>query len=974
MPTGLGLGLQGTGFSPVSPNDRDYYYPTLSPRQHHFQQTQQQHPGANHEQRKALPPISTRVPGQVGFLFTPNPDSGFASSTSTPNFSFNTSSPMALPTSTPQSGRLTNSSFKDRLSKALAIRKKTSQQTEMSSETEGRPDSHGQESVSLTHTTTHSRSQSGVSTPPTGYSDPSPIFSSQMKQRGLESDEHNSFDDSDLWSHGEDQRYHAADGFNNEYMVRTAGYMPNTPLETIREEEARLAAHRSAIQALHSSSPAASRHPVHSSSFEVTVSTVKSHGEEDYSVHQDESGISSLRFGSSSQHLPIQTNAQVDADDSFGTNYYSSDESSYEGDQDEAQQVLSNPHLYQSSSVSRSLASYPASEYQNLTNPSFAGNSRHYESDSQNFESGEFVSQAFNTERSILPSHQTGETLERPSLPDNYPSSQTLPTDSIKRAEPSVTEMLSFIPTSSQKSSSRPALSRLDTDASFAGMESGPNVVVSGTMEAAKASSSILGGGSIRSGSDDSSIPSRKNSNNRSAVGSAGNSAGRLAMGPRSNSNSSRGFPVSPLSFGGRPGLSRNASDRSPASPGTEDYFRRDLESHLKRLSIISASSDANSSGIAVVVNVDENKIHTSSFRGSIELLSGFDGNSKHASMQSRRSGESQDGLLSDSASPAIAEEETRTDSRLSPEGELSKNSSGSSRDSQENVVKNDTKKLKSLQLPADVLLHPADPRYEHVYRMREVDPTEERIMVPVYQFPTPGSFPNRNALTRPITSKVSQRLSQGIESGSIASLRSSRAKTPDLRRGEFEDIPLTPLGSGSRPKLENRGSDIRQQLKTHSISSAPSSIRLPVRSKSPSFHIDLEAPAPVADVHPALRPPRYFRPASPHLVPSSSFYRIEDLEASRMTASPEALEQATRLSRFLFLCCFLFPPCLLILAYGGFDGIVAEISKGKVAGVTDHYKKVAKWVGWGIAVTIVAGVTGAIIGAVLVSSTSLGA
>jgi hypothetical protein len=92
------------------------------------------------------------------------------------------------------------------------------------------------------------------------------------------------------------------------------------------------------------------------------------------------------------------------------------------------------------------------------------------------------------------------------------------------------------------------------------------------------------------------------------------------------------------------------------------------------------------------------------------------------------------------------------------------------------------------------------------------------------------------------------------------------------------------------------------------------------------------------------------------------------------MTASPEVMEQATRLSKLLFLCCFLFPPCLLILAYGGFDGIVAEISKGTVAGVTDHYKRIAKWAGWGLAVTIVAGVSGAIIGAVLVSSTSLGA
>jgi hypothetical protein len=726
----MGLGLQGTasGFSPVSPNDREYYYPTLSPREHHFQPPpqQQQISGTSHKQRKALPPISTRVPGQVSFLFTPNPDSGFASSTSTSKFSFNTSSPMALPTSTPQSGRPSSSSFKDRLSKALAGRKKANQQTEQSNEAEGRPDSRGRESVSLTHTTTHSRSQSGVSTPPTGYSDPSPIISSQMKQKGYEADERNPFEDTDAWSRGEDQHYHRTDGFSSEYMVRNTGYIPSTPLETIAEEEARLAAHRSAIQSLNnSSSPTVSRHPVHSSSFEVTVSTEKSHADEDYSANQDDSGISSLRFGSSSHEvLPIQSNVEVGVDDSFGTNYYSSDESSYGGFHDEPQQVVSNPHLYQSSFASRSLASYPASEYQNLTDPAFGSNSRNCDPGSQNFQSGEFVSQEF-TQRSILPSQQTREALERPGLPDNYPSSQTLPKDSAHRSgeEPSVDDMFSVIPASVQNtSSSRFGLQRLNTDASFAGIESGPNVVASGTIEAAKASSSILGTGSIRTVSDNSSIPSCMNSNNRSVGGSAGNSAVRLGMGPRSNSASSHCFPVSPLSFNNRPALSRNASDRSPASPGVDDYFRRDLENQLKRLSIISASSDADgmsSSGIAVVVNLDDNKIRTSSFRGSIELLSGFESNSKHASMQSGRSGESQNGLLSDRSSPVIVEEEeTRTDSRVSPDGEGSKDSTRPSHDSQENLVKSNTKQLKSQQLPADVILHPADSRYEQYVQL----------------------------------------------------------------------------------------------------------------------------------------------------------------------------------------------------------------------------------------------------------------
>lgn len=709
----MGLGVQGAGnlFTPLSPTSSEYQYPTLSPQQQNFQQPQQQqerYPGLNQEQRRALPPLSTRVSGQISFSYTPNLDSGFASSTSTPNpqFSFNTSSPMAPPASTPQSGRAANPSLRDRLGKALASRKKTNNQTE---EAELRPDSHGRDSIALTHTTTHSRSQSGVSTPPTGYSDPSPIFSGQMKTRVSEIDEERDFD-SEPWSH-DDPRYHGADGFNGEYMVRSS-YLPNTPLDTIAEEEARLVAHRSAMNALNSSSPAPARHPVHSSSFEVTVSTEKSHGDESYCTNHEDSAISSLRFGSS--HVaPVQSNDAAGADDSFGTNYYSSDESFYEEDHGEARPVVSNPHMFQSSIASRSLTHYPASEYADLTDPSFGSGGHHFVVGSQEFQS-DFASQDF-TERSILPSQQTWESMVQGN--NGQPSSsQALPQDQSNRngagRELSVTEMLSVIPDSSHKtSSSRPGLNT--TGLSFAGIESGPNVVVSGTLEAAKASSSILGPGSIRSASDNSSVPSRMNSNNPSINASASNSSARLNIGPRSNSASSRAPSVSPFSFGNRPGLSRNASDRSPASPGAEDYFRRDLETQLKRLSKISASSEVDgmsSSGIAVVVNVGDNKIRTSSWRGSIEMLTGFDGSNKHASMQSRHSGESQDGLLSGQPSPAIIEEdETKPDSRFSPDGQ----GSGSSQDSQDHLSKPEGKLLKSQQLPANVLLHPADPRYE---------------------------------------------------------------------------------------------------------------------------------------------------------------------------------------------------------------------------------------------------------------------
>jgi hypothetical protein len=49
------------------------------------------------------------------------------------------------------------------------------------------------------------------------------------------------------------------------------------------------------------------------------------------------------------------------------------------------------------------------------------------------------------------------------------------------------------------------------------------------------------------------------------------------------------------------------------------------------------------------------------------------------------------------------------------------------------------------------VMKHPADPRFEHVYRLRKVTPEGQAILLPTYNFSGGARFPNRNAMTPPL-------------------------------------------------------------------------------------------------------------------------------------------------------------------------------------------------------------------------------
>lgn len=101
--------------------------------------------------------------------------------------------------------------------------------------------------------------------------------------------------------------------------------------------------------------------------------------------------------------------------------------------------------------------------------------------------------------------------------------------------------------------------------------------------------------------------------------------------------------------------------------------------------------------------------------------------------------------------------------------------------------------------------------------------------------------------------------------------------------------------------------------------------------------------------------------------MPKTSHRYDEEVGAYLPLDAEVKLEQR-KISRMLFILACLFPPLLLVLAYGGLDAVVYELSNGRAPVADSRVKSAAKWVGWGVAVTIVAGVGGGVVGAVVVA------
>lgn len=107
-----------------------------------------------------------------------------------------------------------------------------------------------------------------------------------------------------------------------------------------------------------------------------------------------------------------------------------------------------------------------------------------------------------------------------------------------------------------------------------------------------------------------------------------------------------------------------------------------------------------------------------------------------------------------------------------------------------------------------NVHIHPADPRYEHTYRLRHIEPDGIPVRVPEYRFGIGNSFPNRNAWTPPLPNRTSKsmpinnsRFSTSATRNQVHPMRSkpdlsvqslNLARTPhDFEGKDQEDQPI---------------------------------------------------------------------------------------------------------------------------------------------------------------------------------------
>lgn len=274
---------------------------------------------------------------------------------------------------------------------------------------------------------------------------------------------------------------------------------------------------------------------------------------------------------------------------------------------------------------------------------------------------------------------------------------------------------------------------------------------------------------------------------------------------------------------------------------------------------------------------------------------------------------------------------------------------------------------------------------------MRETFPDAAPVMVPVYRYPSPGSFPNRNALSSPIaeakhTHRTSNESNNTVRTYEMQSLEPVVTRGSTFTRGTMFGSPgsrisqdrlvsnspqsfyrpptsplarppVTPSSAGLRvfnhPKLDDQ--TMRRM--------APRHLTLTERSKSPSQHVELPRSPTIQEPHPALRPDGS---STPKLRLPASNWRLDEESGQPVPTDPELVAYQQRISRTVFFLSCLFPPFLLVLAYGGLDALVQEVTHGKVDGIMPVHKRIAKWVGWGLAIGITAAVGGGVIGAVL--------
>ncbi|RPA94278.1 hypothetical protein L873DRAFT_1793060 [Choiromyces venosus 120613-1] len=184
----------------------------------------------------------------------------------------------------------------------------------------------------------------------------------------------------------------------------------------------------------------------------------------------------------------------------------------------------------------------------------------------------------------------------------------------------------------------------------------------------------------------------------------------------------------------------------------------------------------------------------------------------------------------------------------------------------------------------------------------------------------------------------------------------SSLADTSDIGH-PFEE---TTAKSGINPKR------VRMSVNLDEIAPAPQHYfeREPeVQKQRRSIRLPALGPRP-------MRPKNLRRSMTPHLYAprplGDSWKDLADIES--LPDNEQTLEyrrREKRAGRLLLGLCMLFPPLLLVVAWGGFDVTVEGWTAGQVKGVGRAEKRIAAWVGGAFAVCVVAGI---IAGAVVVS------
>ncbi|TGZ77656.1 hypothetical protein EX30DRAFT_374446 [Ascodesmis nigricans] len=298
--------------------------------------------------------------------------------------------------------------------------------------------------------------------------------------------------------------------------------------------------------------------------------------------------------------------------------------------------------------------------------------------------------------------------------------------------------------------------------------------------------------------------------------------------------------------------------------------------------------------------------------------------------------------------------------------------------------------KLRSQRPGKDVIVHQADPRYEHHYRMRETS-DHEPILVPEYRF-SGTYFPHRNSLSN-APQPILHLQPPDSPTGSILRRPPSAVLRSPLHesfppQGDFtgDTRPPSPTHhfTPNRQRSESRTPiiSITPSLAADSVTSLPSHLphHTPQNRDSlqpPSLHLRTPSPAPSrrSSWLSAILPPR-FRPDRPQKFTRRSLtprlYNAHEVALDAQRDRPgypddeyeREMKEERRTQReagmLLIALCVLFPPLWFVVAAGGMDGVVAGVTGGKVKAVGRREKRVA-------------GVLGAVVGGVCVVAVVVG-